>query len=73
MAIWRDLVDDHGFTARYASVRRFVASLRATTPIEARVVITTEAGIDGQVSSARCSCCDCRRTCPPPKLVMFSA
>ena len=25
MAIWQDLVDDHGFPARYASVRRFVA------------------------------------------------
>ena len=25
MAIWQDLVDDHGFAARYASVRRFVA------------------------------------------------
>ena len=24
MAIWQDLVDDHGFAARYASVRRFV-------------------------------------------------
>jgi hypothetical protein len=24
MAIWQDVVDDHGFTARYASVRRFV-------------------------------------------------
>ena len=23
MAIWQDLVDDHGFSARYASVRRF--------------------------------------------------
>ena len=29
MAIWQDLVGDHGFTARYASVRRFVAALRA--------------------------------------------
>ena len=28
MAIWQDLVDDHGFTARYASVRRFVRTLR---------------------------------------------
>src|SRR6185369_10579944 len=28
MAIWQDLVDDHGFTARYASVRRFVVTLR---------------------------------------------
>ena len=25
VAIWQDLVDDHGFSARYASVRRFVA------------------------------------------------
>ena len=25
MAIWQDLVDDHGFTGRYASVKRFVA------------------------------------------------
>jgi hypothetical protein len=24
MAVWQDLVDDHGFTARYASVRRCV-------------------------------------------------
>jgi hypothetical protein len=28
MAIWRDLVDDHGFPARYASVRRFVVKLQ---------------------------------------------
>ena len=28
MAIWQDLVDDHGFTARYASVQRFVRQLR---------------------------------------------
>ena len=28
MAIWQDLVDDVGFTARYASVRRFVRQLR---------------------------------------------
>ena len=28
MAIWQDLVDDHGFAARYASVRRFVVTLR---------------------------------------------
>ena len=33
MAIWRDLVDDHGFPAQYASVRRFVVTLRgARTP-----------------------------------------
>src|SRR5262245_58518095 len=49
MAIWQDLVDDHGFTARYASVRRFVAQLRGTRPTEARVVITTAPGEEGQV------------------------
>ncbi len=31
MAIWQDLVDGHGFPARYASVRRFVAALRGST------------------------------------------
>jgi transposase len=49
VAIWQDLVDDHGFTARYASVRRFVATLRGTTPAEARVVITTAPGEEGQI------------------------
>ena len=49
VAIWQDLVDDHGFTARYASVRRFVATLRPATPPEARVVITTAPGEEGQV------------------------
>ena len=32
VAIYQDLVDDHGFTAKYASVKRFVAKLRGTTP-----------------------------------------
>jgi transposase len=49
VAIYQDLVDDHGFTARYASVRRFVGKLRGTTPAEARVVITTAPGDEGQV------------------------
>jgi transposase len=49
MAIWQDLVDDHGFAARYASVRRFVARLRANATPEARVVITTAPGEEGQV------------------------
>jgi transposase len=30
MGIWQDLVDAHGFSARYASVRRFVQALRRT-------------------------------------------
>jgi hypothetical protein len=49
MAIWQDLVDDHGFTARYASVRRFVLTLRGPSSAEARVVITTAPGEEGQV------------------------
>ena len=49
VAIWQDLVDDHGFPARYASVRRFVRSVRGRTPVEARVVITTAPGEEGQV------------------------
>ena len=49
MAIWQDLVDDHGFVGRYASVRRFVVKLRGTSSPEARVVITTAPGEEGQV------------------------
>jgi transposase len=49
MAIWQDLVDDHGFVARYASVRRFVLALRGASSPEARVVITTAPGEEGQV------------------------
>jgi transposase len=49
MAIWQDLVDDHGFVGRYASVRRFVLKLRGTSAPEARVVITTAPGEEGQV------------------------
>ena len=48
-AIWQDLVDDHGFAGRYASVRRFVLHLRGATPVEARVVITTAPGEEAQV------------------------
>ncbi len=48
-AIWQDLVDDHGFTARYASVKRFVAKLRGSPTREARVVITTAPGEEAQV------------------------
>ena len=32
VAIWQDLVDDHGFSARYASVRRFVLNCAARRP-----------------------------------------
>jgi transposase len=50
MAIWQDLVDDHGFGARYSSVKRFVLKLRGNPgPVEARVVITTAPGEEAQV------------------------
>jgi transposase len=48
MAIWQDLVED-GFTARYASVRRFVRQVRGRRPVEARVVITTAPSEEAQV------------------------
>ncbi len=46
MAIWQDLVDDHGFPAGYASVRRFVATVRQQPAVEARAVIATAPGED---------------------------
>jgi transposase len=49
MAIWQDLVDDHGFPGRYASVRRFVAKLRGQRSPEAHPVIVTAPGEEGQV------------------------
>lgn len=48
-AIWQDLVDDHGFEARYASVKRFVKRLRAEPALEARPVIETVPGHEAQV------------------------
>jgi transposase len=49
MAIWQDLVTDHGFAGKYASVMRYVVKLRGARPIEARVVIHTEPGEESQV------------------------
>jgi transposase len=48
VAIWQDLVDEHGFEARYASVKRFVAKLRGEQSPEARAVITTAPGEEAQ-------------------------
>jgi transposase len=48
-AIYQDLVDDHGFTAGYASVKRFVRKLSGETTPEARGIILTEPGEEGQV------------------------
>ena len=49
MAIFQDLVDVHGFTGSYESVKRFVRKLRGTPSPEARVVIETAPGEEAQV------------------------
>jgi hypothetical protein len=49
MAIWRGLVDDHGFAGQYASVRRFVRHLRGARPATAHPLIVTAPGEEGQV------------------------
>lgn len=49
MGIWQDLVDQHGFTGGYQSVKRFVRKLRGATSPEARVIIETRPGEECQV------------------------
>jgi transposase len=49
MSVWQDLVDDHGFGAGYASVKRFVGKLREGEPLDARVAIRTVPGEEAQV------------------------
>ncbi|HEY0469122.1 MAG TPA: IS21 family transposase [Polyangiaceae bacterium] len=49
MAIYQELVDGHGFAARYASVRRFVRGLRAGRDPVPRAIITTPPGEEAQV------------------------
>ncbi|HUB77770.1 MAG TPA: IS21 family transposase [Bryobacteraceae bacterium] len=49
MAIWQDLVDQHGFSGGYQSVKRFVRKLRGVRSPEARAVILTPAGEEVQV------------------------
>jgi transposase len=49
MSIWQELVDRHGFTGAYESVKRFVRKLRGPTSAKARAVITTAPGEEAQV------------------------
>ena len=49
MAIYQDLVDYHGFTRRYASVKRYVRALRGAAAPEAHPVIQTPPGEESQV------------------------
>jgi len=48
-AIYQDLVDSHGFTGRYASVKRFVGRLRGQAAKSACSVIVTPPGEEVQV------------------------
>jgi transposase len=48
-AIYQDLVDDHGFTGRYQSVKRFVRQLRGQPALQACPVIVTPPGEEAQV------------------------
>ena len=49
MAIYQDLVTDHGFAARYNSVRRFIKKLGGQSEPEVHPVIVTEPGEEAQV------------------------
>jgi transposase len=49
MGIYQDLVTINGFGGSYGSVMRYVQKLRQRQPAEARVVIQTEPGYEGQV------------------------
>jgi transposase len=49
MAIWQDLVDQHGFAGRYASVRRYVRRVRGGLTPEPSGIIETGPGEEAQV------------------------
>ena len=49
MAIWQDLVSDHGFAGGYQTVKRFVRKLRGTRLPEAAGIILTAPGEEAQV------------------------
>jgi len=48
-AIWQDLVSDHGFSAGYQSVRRYIYRLRGSQTPQARAIILTAPGEEAQV------------------------
>jgi transposase len=49
VAIWQDLVDQHGFTGRYNSVKRYVRLLRGSNLILGHPTIVTAPGEEAQV------------------------
>jgi transposase len=49
MAIWQDMVSDHGFSGAYNTVKRFVRKLRGPDQAEAVGIILTDPGEESQV------------------------
>src|SRR5271157_430022 len=49
MAIWQDLVSDHGFPHAYQTVKRFVRKVRGSEGPQAAGIILTPPGEEGQV------------------------
>jgi transposase len=49
MSIWQEMVDQHGFSGAYESVKRFVRKQRGVQTPEARAVIITPPGEEAQV------------------------
>ena len=49
MSIWQELVDAHGFSGAYNTVKRFVRKLRGSTEPEAVGIIVTAPGEEAQV------------------------
>ena len=49
VAIWQNLVDQHGFTGRYNSVKRYVRELRGSAILLAHPTIVTAPGEEAQV------------------------
>jgi transposase len=49
MAIWQDMVTDHGFSGAYNTVKRFVRKLRGSKQPEAAGIILTGPGEEAQV------------------------
>jgi transposase len=49
MSIWQELVDGHGFTGSYESVKRYARKLRGTQSQEACGIIETAPGEESQV------------------------
>ena len=49
MAIWQDMVCQHGFSGGYQTVKRFVRKLRGAHPLQAVGIILTAPGEEAQV------------------------